>query len=177
VTITIQAVVQAGTLGKTLSNQASLAWDADADGVNESAGLSDDPGAAGGTDPTPVTIGLEPLSFYTITPCRVADTRTTTPLTSGVSRTISVAGACGIPAGAKAVAANVTVLDASGTGYLVAWPSGTPLPGTSMVNFPPGVTRSNNGLLGLAGGAMDVQAVIDGGGSAQVLVDVSGYFQ
>jgi uncharacterized repeat protein (TIGR01451 family) len=178
VTLTITATIQAGTLGTTLSNQATLAWDADADGVNEAAGVSDDPGAAGSADTTPVTVGPEVLSFYTVTPCRAVDTRTTTAVASGALRTFPVAGTCGIPATARAVAVNVTVLDATGAGYLVLWRSGSTLPGTSNVNFSTGRTRSNNAIVALsAGGSMDGWAAVEGNGSVQMLVDVSGYFQ
>jgi hypothetical protein len=90
---------------------------------------------------------------------------------------VALAGGCGIPADAKAVAVNLTVLDASGTGHLTAWPSGAPEPATSVLNFVPGTARANNAVLALSGGAVDVQAVIGGGGSVQMLLDVSGYFQ
>ncbi|MFL6291875.1 MAG: InlB B-repeat-containing protein, partial [Thermoanaerobaculia bacterium] len=41
------------------------------------------------------------LDFFTVTPCRVIDTRLGAPLSSGVPLIIDVAGACGIPAMAK----------------------------------------------------------------------------
>jgi uncharacterized repeat protein (TIGR01451 family) len=177
VTVTVQATVVAGTLGQSLVNQAALAFDADPDGANEAAGVSDDPGAGGTSDPTVVTVGREALDFHTLPPCRIADTRGTSALGSGVARTFAVAGSCGVPAGAKAVAANLTALDATGTGSLVAWPAGTSLPGTSNLNFVPGLTRANNAVLALGAGGVDVRAAVNGGGSVQVLIDVSGYFQ
>src|SRR4029079_11804967 len=111
-------------------------------------------------------------------PCRAADTRSTAALASGEVRTLPLAASCGIPAEAKAVAVNLTMLDASGPGHLTAWPSGAPEPATSVLNFVPGMARANNAVLALSsGGAVDVQAVIGGGGSVQMLIDVSGYFQ
>lgn len=52
VTITVPATINAGTGGQMVSNQGTLGFDADRDGSNESAGLTDDPGVAGATDPT-----------------------------------------------------------------------------------------------------------------------------
>ena len=48
--------------------------------------------------------------FYTVTPCRMLDTRAGAPLASGVPLLVSAAGACGIPANARAVAVNVTTI-------------------------------------------------------------------
>jgi uncharacterized repeat protein (TIGR01451 family) len=58
VTITIQAVIPPGTpSGTTISNQASLSFDADGDGTNEASGVSDNPAAAGGDNPTDFVVG------------------------------------------------------------------------------------------------------------------------
>jgi ELWxxDGT repeat protein len=122
-------------------------------------------------------ISPEPLNFYTLTPCRAVDTRSTAALASGEVRTLTLAAGCGIPADAKAVAVNLTVLEASGIGHLTAWPSGAAEPATSVLNFVPGRARANNAILALGGGSVDVQAVVGGGGGAQMLIDVSGYFQ
>lgn len=52
VTVTIQATVNAGTAFTTISNQGSIAFDADGNGVNEASGQTDDPAVGGATDPT-----------------------------------------------------------------------------------------------------------------------------
>jgi uncharacterized repeat protein (TIGR01451 family) len=52
VTITITGIINAGTQGTTISNQASFAFDADLNGTNESTGTSDDPTVGGSNDPT-----------------------------------------------------------------------------------------------------------------------------
>ncbi len=52
VTITITATINAGTGCTTISNQATIAFDADLNGTNESAGVSDDPSVGGANDPT-----------------------------------------------------------------------------------------------------------------------------
>jgi uncharacterized repeat protein (TIGR01451 family) len=52
VTITIHATVNAGTLGETISNQGSISFDSDVDGVNESSGVTDNPATPAANDPT-----------------------------------------------------------------------------------------------------------------------------
>lgn len=56
VTITIVATVEAGTGGQTITNQATFIYDANADGTNETSGVTDDPGAGGTNDPTSIVI-------------------------------------------------------------------------------------------------------------------------
>jgi uncharacterized repeat protein (TIGR01451 family) len=57
VTITIQATINSNVpVGTTISNQATFAYDADANGTNESSGVSDDPGAPGSNNPTSLVV-------------------------------------------------------------------------------------------------------------------------
>ena len=58
VTITIEAVIDPGTAGLTISNQGTVNFDADGDGTNESSTTTDDPAAPGGADPTDIVVGL-----------------------------------------------------------------------------------------------------------------------
>ena len=51
VTITITANINAGTTGMIFCNQATIHYDADGDGINESIGFSDDPDEPGPADP------------------------------------------------------------------------------------------------------------------------------
>jgi uncharacterized repeat protein (TIGR01451 family) len=61
VTITIQALIKTGTSGTTVSNQANISYDADANGTNESTRQSDDPSTAAPSDPTSfVVTGIIP---------------------------------------------------------------------------------------------------------------------
>jgi uncharacterized repeat protein (TIGR01451 family) len=67
VTITIQATIDAGVAnGTTITNQAAIAWDGDADGTNESTGVSDDPGIPGSGDPTPLLVTLSVVEIPTL---------------------------------------------------------------------------------------------------------------
>jgi uncharacterized repeat protein (TIGR01451 family) len=52
VTITIQATIHDGTAGTTISNQATVSYDSDANGTNDASRLSDDPSTAATPDPT-----------------------------------------------------------------------------------------------------------------------------
>jgi hypothetical protein len=125
--------------------------------------------------------GPHPMDFYTVVPCRVLDTRSGGPaLASQVPRLVPIGGACGVPFTARAVAVNLTVLGATGTGHLTAWPADAPLPGTSTLNFAAGQTRANNAVLALASdgsGTLAVRALVPGAGQVHLIVDVSGYFQ
>ncbi len=176
-TVTIEATVASFSQYQSFSNQATLSFDSDGDGVNESAGVSDDPGRSGSGQATPVVVSTPPLDFHTVTPCRVLDTRSSTPLASGVARTITLSGTCGIPATAKAVAANLTVLGATAQGNLVVYPAGIPVPSTSNANFSAGQVRANNAHLALAGGQVDARALVVGGGTVHLILDVNGYYE
>jgi streptogramin lyase len=124
-------------------------------------------------------------SFYTLTPCRVIDTRNPTgafggpALVSQATRVFSMAGQCGIPSGATAVAVNMAVTQpTSGPGFLTLYPAGGPRPIASSINFSSGQTRANNAILPLggSGGALSVFCG-QGGGTTHLVLDVTGYFQ
>ncbi|HEX7181243.1 MAG TPA: hypothetical protein VF756_05330 [Thermoanaerobaculia bacterium] len=124
------------------------------------------------------------LDYFTLLPCRLLDTRYPQDgpaFASGVAEVLALQGACGIPATAKAVALNVTALQATGAGYLALFPGDFLfLPITSTINFPAGASRANNAIIPLAGdgaGALAALAVVSGGGTVHVILDVVGYFQ
>lgn len=121
------------------------------------------------------------LDFHTLTPCRLLDTRTPQDgpaLASGITETVILTGACGIPANASAVALNVTVTQSSGGGHLTLFPGDfLLLPNTSTINFQAGQTRANNAVLSLAGdGSLGIQPAVTGSGTVHVILDVTGYF-
>jgi glucose/arabinose dehydrogenase len=121
-------------------------------------------------------------NFYTVTPCRVLDTRDPAGpwggprLAAGADRAFTVGGRCGIPTTARAVAVNVTVTEPTDFGHLILFPAGGAPPTTSAINFRPGQTRANNAVLTLGPtGAIIVRAGLATGGVHFVL-DVTGYF-
>jgi hypothetical protein len=115
--------------------------------------------------------------FHTLVPCRALDTRSTGPrLASGQARRVALAGICGVPPDARAVAVNLTVVGASAGGHLTLYPSGGAPPATSAINFAAGQTRANNAILALGGGSLEAVATV-GGGGVDLIVDVYGYFR
>jgi len=122
--------------------------------------------------------------YYTLTPCRLLDTRQTAgasggpALASGTERTFPVSGVCGVPADATAVAVNVTVVQPAAAGYLQLYPIGGAVQATSTLNFTGGQVRANNALLTLGpGGQATALANLAGPGTADLVVDVMGYFR
>ncbi|HXY41377.1 MAG TPA: PQQ-binding-like beta-propeller repeat protein [Vicinamibacteria bacterium] len=124
-------------------------------------------------------------SFFTVTPCRLVDTRGPAGprggpalLGNGARRTFAIAGQCGIPADAVAVALNVTVDSPTVAGDLRVAPAGIAAL-ASTVNFRPGRARANNTVVGLTGnplGSVWVQTDTVGG-STHLILDVTGYFR
>jgi len=128
------------------------------------------------------SLGPPPVAsdLYTIPPCRVVDTRSPSDpngpaLTAHESRTLTVAGKCGVPANATAVALNVTAVNTGADGYLSLSFSPAVPPTTATVNFLMGQVRSNNTIVALnaTGG---VTAYCGAAGSVDYVVDVVGYF-
>jgi hypothetical protein len=86
-------------------------------------------------------------------------------------------GACGVPATAKAVAVNVTVVGTAAPGHIRLAP-GNGLTEASAVNFSAGQTRANNGMVMLATDATGgVAATNRSSGAVHLVLDVSGYFE
>lgn len=114
--------------------------------------------------------------LHPLAPARVLDTRYglgAARLTAGGTTTVVVAGRGGVPAtGASAVVLNITVVNPSASGFLVAWPSGSARPHASNLNFPPGKNVANRVVVPLgAGGAIDLSSV----SVTDVVADVGGY--
>jgi len=119
------------------------------------------------------------LSFFAVTPCRLVDTRLTSPLPSGVDKPFQMTGACGVPLSARALSVNITVVGATGPGYVSLSPVKSQQISTSNVTFSAGQTRSNTAIVTLApdgSGTAVAHALVSGGGQVGVVVDVSGYF-
>jgi hypothetical protein len=110
--------------------------------------------------------------FVAIDPCRLLDTREGEPL--GPDSTIGQPVApCGVPASATAVSVNVTGINASAPTFITLWGSGA-LPGTSTLNLVPDDPANPNGaIVPVSQGAIQVYNRF---GTADVIVDVSGYF-
>ena len=122
------------------------------------------------------------LDFYTLTPCRVVDTRNAAgpyggpPLAAQASRAFAVGGQCGVPADAVAISANLTVVTPTTSGDLRAFPGAGAAPLTSVINFRPGQVRANNAVIQLSSGLCSIQND-QGSGNTNFLMDVNGYFK
>jgi len=160
--------------------------------ITNTASITDD--GTNGIDPTPannsaadttpvvITIGY----FYTLTPCRVVETRSANgprggpALTGGTVRSFPIAGNCGVPADAMAVAINVTVTEPTAAGDLGLAPTSTVSPVMTTINFKAGQTRANNSVMGLNGttpGWISVQVHLPASATTQFIIDVTGYFK
>ncbi|MDQ2727255.1 MAG: hypothetical protein M3Y91_05210 [Actinomycetota bacterium] len=121
-------------------------------------------------------------AYHALSPARVADTRPASgqsnagqTLGPGGVVHVQVTGTGGVPlAGAAAVVLNVTAVSTSASGYLTAYPGGTLRPKASNVNVSPGQTVSNRVIVPV--GADDTVDVYNNAGSADVVIDVSGWF-
>ena len=117
-------------------------------------------GSAGGFTPT--------------VPFRLADTRLglgATRLAAGVVTRLQVAGQGTVPADARAVSANFTVVGAARDGYLTAFACTPTVPTASTVNFAPGSVTANAAVIPLdASGGLCVYANVD----ADLVVDING---
>jgi hypothetical protein len=116
-------------------------------------------------------------NFYSLTPCRILDTRTISdPLAASVPRLIRIAGLCGVPESAQAIVANVTVFEPTSGGWVTLWPTNIEYPGTFTNAFMAGGARANHAVLPLAAGWLVGQAFMAEGGTLHLIIDVSGYF-
>ena len=128
-------------------------------------------------------------AFHAIDPARAYDSRWTgnTPMSPGSSRLVSVAdrhdlngtvtGADAVPAGAIAVAYNVTVTRTSGSGYLSVNPGTTSSVGSSSINWFGDNQDIANGLIVGIDDQRRVAVFAGGGGSADFIVDITGYWR
>lgn len=123
------------------------------------------------------------LAFYTLPPCRLFDSRTLVggvhqPLGAQTTSQIVAAGQCGIPATAKALALNLTVVAPQAPGFLTLYPGNFARPVTSTINFAPGQVRANNAVIPLASDDSGSLSLLNGSaGTTDALIDVSGYFE
>ncbi len=121
------------------------------------------------------------LSFYPVTPCRVADTRKATgplggpSLVGGQLRPFPIlsAATCNIPSSAQAYSLNLAAVPKGALGYITAWPTGQSQPLVSSLNAPTGTVVANAAIVPAgAGGAINVFA----SNNTDLVIDINGYF-
>ncbi len=143
---------------------------------------------AGGLSVVNATLGSgdKPV-FVAIAPCRLADTRPapttvggrSTPIGSAEVATFQVHGSngsCTIPAGAVAIATNVTILDPTSDSYLSVFPADVGPPNASNLNWKVGQAPTPNQV------TVDLSAtgainVFNERGMVNLIIDIVGYFE
>ncbi len=167
VIIVPRVVLPQGSFSITASTTArSVSWSFTVDASARSA-VAPTPVA----QPTAASTGFAPLP-----PDRVVDTRTNTGaarLAIGAVTRIQITGQGGVPAGAKAVLANTTVTEPTGSGFLTLWNCSATRPEVSTLNFSLYETVANTATIPLdaAGGLCAFSNV-----STDLVIDVGGYY-
>jgi hypothetical protein len=146
-----------------------------------------------------------PFQFHSLTPCRLVDTRSTLLTVGGygpkltstgntatdVARIFPVQGNCGVPTTARAATLNVTAVNPTNTGRFTVYPAGIQAPLVSTINFPVGTSALANGAIvplsdagvncpaGYTPTSCDIAVMpfVVGGGSVDLVLDVTGYFE
>ena len=122
-----------------------------------------------------------PFQFHSISPCRIADTRTGSGgiLQAKMPRVIPTRGVCGIPTAATAVVVNATVVGPTQSGFVTLWPADIAWPGVATLTFNAGEPALGNGAIVPLGATTDMQITYGIGGTSattHVVIDATGYF-
>lgn len=122
----------------------------------------------------------EPGAFASLAPSRILDTRTGNGASGPVGANgivpLQVTGRGGLPGGAvAAVVLNVTVTNTKSNGFVTVYPSGTPTPNASNLNFAPGQTVPNL-VVAKVGADGKVLLKVSSSGTSDLVADVAGYF-
>ena len=111
------------------------------------------------------------LSLYTVTPCRLLDTRNGSGALSGTMNVSIIPTACIPAATAQAVVSNATVVPPTGISYLTLWPTGQSQPGVSTLNSDGSIT-SNMAIVPAPSGSISSYST----DQTQLILDFSAYF-
>ena len=131
--------------------------------------------------PKPPTSPSGAGTYYPVSPFRILDTRSGLnnhwgPIGQSTVVSLQVAGVGGVPADASTVVLNVTVTDATDSGFITVYPDGVPVPNASSLNFTRGWTGANSVTVKIgANGKVDL--LHSGPGTLQLVADVFGYYQ
>jgi hypothetical protein len=125
------------------------------------------------------------LNFYSLPPCRVADTRAVggsgfsgafgpPQMTAGSTRSFPVpSSSCGIPATAQAYSMNITVVPPGPLPFITTWPTGQVMPTVSTLNDVSGGVVANAAIVPAgSNGAISVFAYA----ATDLIIDIDGYF-
>lgn len=128
---------------------------------------------------------LNGARFVALTPGRRMDTRfaapqegLTGPFAAQSARTLVIEPYQGVPANAKAITGNLTVVGQTRAGYVSVTKTPVNIPPTSSLNFPLNDIRAN-GVTGPLSddGSVGISYVARLGGTTHVILDLTGYFR
>ncbi len=117
--------------------------------------------------------------YRPLVPARILDTRNGigggVRLAAGASLDLQVTGRGGVPAsGVAAAVLNIVATQTTATSFLTAYPTGSPRPGVSNLNFGAGQTVANRAVVKLGtGGKVTIYNLA---GGTDVVVDVGGWY-
>ena len=115
------------------------------------------------------------LRFVPVAPCRLVDTRNSGPsLSSGSTRSFTIAGTCGIPSTALAYSLNLTVVPHGTLGYVTMWPAGQTQPVVSTLNSIDGRVKSNAAVV--PAGCLAEAVSVFASNATDAILDINGYF-
>lgn len=99
-----------------------------------------------------------------------------TPLSAGTRTIDCTLGSSGVPTAATGLVLNVTAISASANGYLSVSPGATGFSGTSTLNWTANGAVVANGVTVGTGAGATIDITIGGGGTADFIVDVMGFY-
>jgi hypothetical protein len=114
--------------------------------------------------------GTGGLSLYTVTPCRVLDTRPNA--FDGVFVVDIATSACSPSSTAQAYVLNATVVPPGSLDYLTLWPTGEAQPNVSTLNALDGAITSNMAIVPASNGKVSAF----GSSATNLILDISSYF-
>lgn len=120
--------------------------------------------------------------FHTLDPTRILDSRYAIglagPIPSATAQTLLIVGTAGVPTGASAITANLTVTGQTYVGWAAIGPNISSATPFSNINFPLGDNRANGVIAPLTGdGKAQLMYGAPGGQRIQLILDVNGYFK
>jgi hypothetical protein len=121
------------------------------------------------------------LKYHCLSPQRILDSRAKLGLTSKLSANVSRAfqgwSSGGVPVTAQAITGNLTVTNQTAAGFLYLGPYQNNTPSTSTLNFPKGDNRANAVSVFFPTAYLWVTYGAVAGNTADVLFDVTGYYE
>jgi Tol biopolymer transport system component len=115
--------------------------------------------------------GGAPSGPVTLPPC----TLFSNSLRSNARKTLTVAGACGVPSGAKQVMVKLSVSQGTGKGNVQIYPGNVTNPSAGILRFNRGASRSAGFTVSLGNGGIALLPFVNGNGTVRVGVEVDGY--